>query len=381
LGLPEPSLATGVADSEPQASFLHRIRIGKIVKALVVLLLVAGVCSLLGWDVQAALSSMWDSIRNVGVGFLVAACAAKTVESLCNGYAYKSILQASYPDSGVTFRKVWGAYQGGTGINQIAPANAGTFVTLGLYRATFSGTTVPGLVAVIGVQTIMFAFFWLVTVVILVFYRPDTVDQQTGFLDSLWNWLQDHAFLSLLLLIGGGVMIAIAARVFMPKLREMWHDLLEGAAILSTPGRYLRRVAFPQTVGYIARIVGTATMMAAFDIPVNVHTVFLIIASHSISGMVTVTPGGIGTTQALDVLALQDYVSASVATAYSLAQDAVFSAWNIVLGIIAMCWGYGWAQTKQVMKDHGKIAADVKAEEDAANAAKDLPPEAAEPAS
>jgi len=158
----------------------------------------------------------------------------------------------------------------------------------------------------------------------------------------------------------------------------MWRDLLDGAVILRTPGRYLRRVALPQTVGYAFRIAGTATMMAAFDIPVNVHTVFLIIASHSISGMVTITPGGVGTTQALDVLALQDYVSASVATAYSLAQDAIFSAWNIVLGIIAMCWGYGWEQTKQVMKDRGKIAAEIKAEEDAAKAA-ELGDDAPEP--
>jgi len=367
MAVPEPSLAAGPGGVE-QRSIVQRLRLKRIAKTLVVLLLVAGVCSLLGWDVSAALSSMWDSIRNVGIGFLIAACVAKTVESLCNGYAYTSILKASWPDSGVTFRKVWGAYQGGTGINQIAPANAGTFVTLGLYRATFSGTTIPGLVAVIGVQTIMFAFFWLITVIILLLYRPDTVDEQTGFLDSIWDWLGDHAFFSLLLVVGGGFLIVFAVRVFMPKLKEMWRDLLDGAVILRTPGRYLRGVALPQTVGYAFRIAGTATMMAAFDIPVNVHTVFLIIASHSISGMVTVTPGGVGTTQALDVLALQDYVSASVATAYSLAQDAVFSAWNIVLGIFAMSLGFGWEQTKQVMKDRGKIADQVRAEEEAAKA-------------
>jgi uncharacterized membrane protein YbhN (UPF0104 family) len=369
MAAPEPSLAAGAGDIEHR-SLAHRIHLRRIVVTVAVLLVVGGVCSLLGWDVRAALSSMWDSIRNVGIGFLIAACAAKTIESLCNGYAYTSILRASWPDSGVTFRKVWGAYQGGTGINQIAPANAGTFVTLGLYRATFAGTTVPGLVAVIGVQTIMFAFFWLITLIILLFYRPDTVDQQTGFLDSIGDWLSAHAVFTFLLVVGGGFLIALAVRVFLPKLKEMWRDLLEGAAILRTPGRYLRRVAFPQTVGYCFRIVGTATMMAAFDIPVNVHTVFLIVASHSISGMVTVTPGGVGTTQALDVLALQDYVSASVATAYSLAQDAVFSAWNIVLGIFAMCLGFGWEQTKQVMKDRGKIAEQVKAEEEAAKAAK-----------
>ena len=378
MAVPEPSLAAG-AGVEPGRSFVQRIRLKRIVVTAFVLLVVAGICSLLGWDVVAAVRGLWDNIRNVGVGFLIAACVAKTGESLCNGYAYKSILQASWPDSGVTFRKVWGAYQGGTGINQIAPANAGTFVTLGLYRATFAGTTVPGLVAVIGVQTIMFALFWLITVIILLFYRPDTVDEETGFLDSIGDWLSAHAFLTLLLVVGGGVIIAIAVRVFMPKLKQMWRDLLEGAAILHTPGRYLRRVAFPQTVGYGFRIIGTATMMAAFDIPVNVHTVFLIIASHSISGMVTITPGGVGTTQALDVLALQDYVSASVATAYSLAQDAIFSAWNIVLGIIAMCWGYGWEQTKQVMKDRGKIAAEIKAEEDAAKTA-ELGADAPEPA-
>src|SRR5690242_13375440 len=140
MAVPEPSLAAG-AGVAPGGSFVQRIRLKRIIVTLAVLLVVAGVCSLLGWDVVAACESVWDNIRNGGIGFLIAACAAKTVESLCNGYAYTSILEASWPDSGVTFRKVWGAYQGGTGINQIAPANAGTFVTLGLYRATFSGTT------------------------------------------------------------------------------------------------------------------------------------------------------------------------------------------------------------------------------------------------
>ena len=100
--------------------------------------------------------------------------------------------------------------------------------------------------AVIGVQTIMFAFFWLITLIILLFYRPDTVDSQTGFLDSIWDWLGSHAFFSLLLVIGGGFVIVLAARVFLPKLKEMWRDLLDGAVILRTPGRYLRRVAFPR---------------------------------------------------------------------------------------------------------------------------------------
>src|SRR5690349_11792476 len=120
MAVPEPSLAAG-AGVAPGGSFAQRIRLKRIIVTLAVLLVVA------------AVESVWDNIRNVGIGFLIAACAAKTVESLCNGYAYTSILEASWPDSGVTFRKVWGAYQGGTGINQIAPANAGTFVTLGLY--------------------------------------------------------------------------------------------------------------------------------------------------------------------------------------------------------------------------------------------------------
>jgi hypothetical protein len=76
------------------------------------------------------------------------------------------------------------------------------------------------------------------------------------------DWLGAHAFFALLRVVGRGVVIVLAVRVFLPTLNETWRDLLDGAVILRTPGRYLRCVALPETVGYVVRIVGTRYSLA-----------------------------------------------------------------------------------------------------------------------
>ena len=126
--------------------------------------------------------------------------------------------------------------------------------------------------------------------------------------------------------------------------------------ILHTPRLYVTRVLSLQVASYVARMGVNATYMYAFGIPVSIRNIFLIIAANSISSTFAVTPGGVGTQQALASVALRDVAPASTVTAYSLAQQLISMAWNITFGLIMMITTFGWSTTKGMIKESRKEA-------------------------
>jgi uncharacterized membrane protein YbhN (UPF0104 family) len=55
--------------------------------------------------------------------------------------------------------------------------------------------------------------------------------------------------------------------------------------------------------------------LAAFSIPVSFHTVVAVGGANSISSSLSFTPGGVGVTQALNVVVLESLTSTANATA------------------------------------------------------------------
>jgi hypothetical protein len=56
----------------------------------------------------------------------------------------------------LSFKVAWGASQGGTAINAVVPAQAGTVVMIGIFRASISGSSVSGLTSATVVQALFF---------------------------------------------------------------------------------------------------------------------------------------------------------------------------------------------------------------------------------
>jgi hypothetical protein len=61
-------------------------------------------------------------IGDISPYWLFPALALKTCESVLIGLAWRNILVAAYPQAKVPFKTAWGATQGGTAINALAPA-------------------------------------------------------------------------------------------------------------------------------------------------------------------------------------------------------------------------------------------------------------------
>jgi len=56
-------------------------------------------------------------------------------------------------------------------------------------------------------------------------------------------------------------------------------------------------------------------------------------------------------TQAWNVASLKGVASSADATAYSVAQQLVGTAWNIIFALILMIWAWGWGGGKKLVSD------------------------------
>ena len=129
-------------------------------------------------------------------------------------------------------------------------------------------------------------------------------------------------------------------------LGEFGQQLAQSGAILRTPGRYALLVVVPTALAFACRWGVTGVLLAAFDFPVTLETLVRVNISHGLARSLQVAPGGLGTTQAFDLVALQGLAPVEVITAYSLAQSAILLAFNVTFALAALAWAYGWERTR-----------------------------------
>ncbi len=285
--------------------------------------------------------------------WLIVALALKTVESALIGLAWRNILRAAYPNSNLSFKIAWGASQGGTAINAVLPAQAGTVAMIGIFRTSIPGASVAGVTSATVVESLFFAAVSVVTILVVAIFLPRTVSKGSPS-NEIGDFFAAHP-----ILIGVVVVAVILIAYFIwPRAKRRvvaeWKKAKQGAAIFRDRRRYAREVALPSALSYASRMGVTAVFMAAFDLPVTFFTVFLVASSHTLSQLFAITPGGVGQTQALDLVTLRRYASSENIAAFSVTQDSVITAWNIILGVAVMLWAFGYTQTKAMLTKNGR---------------------------
>ena len=296
-----------------------------------------------GWVV-----GVFQRIGDVSVYWLVLALALKTSESAFIGLVWRNILRAAYPKSGLRFKTAWAASQGGTAINALTPAQAGTAAMIGLFRSSIPGSSVAGVTSAAVVQTLFFTAVSVAMVICTAIFRPRTVSKGSPS-DETGGFFAAHPLLIPLVALAVLVVLFVLWPRLKPKIVGQWRKAKRGAAIFSDRRRYLREVALPSAVSYCFRIGVNVVFMAAFGIPITAFTVFLIASSHMLSGIFAITPGGVGQTQALDVATLRSQAPTGNVAAFSITQDSILTIWNVVLGLTLMVWVFGFSQVKTLL--------------------------------
>jgi uncharacterized membrane protein YbhN (UPF0104 family) len=298
-------------------------------------------------DITGWFGEVWDQIKSVDIQYLIIGCGLQTVQTTLNGLAWRNILAESYGHDKVPVRPIIASYAGGLGLNSFLPAQAGTFAYLGMFRAIITGSAFAGILAGGVVQNLFFGVVGTLNYVYLFLSREGSAEKSK-------NQATSDSGPKIVFLVLAALLLLIVARFLWKRYRKVWEDAKEGAAILRTPRRYMTRVLVLQISSYAARVGVNANFMYAFGIPVTVRNVFLIIAANSVSSTFAVTPGGVGTQQAMASFALRDVAPASTVTAYSLAQQMILIAWNITFGLAAMASTFGWSATKDMVRESRK---------------------------
>ena len=317
--------------------------------------LVVVVLQLLGVDVTGWLSDLWDQIKAVPAGYIVAGLIFQTGQTFFAGLSYYGILRAAYPGQ-VKLWPIVTAYAVGVAMNTFLPANIGTFVTLVMFVAIIPTSTFAGSIAAYLVQKIFFTIAGTFVYLYLFLSVPGSFNENLG------N-LSEHPGFSILIAAGAVVLIVVLGRIFWRQVKKLWLKAKQGGVILTRPKEYLTRAFLPELLSWLCKLTVIGIFLAAFAIPVTFESIMWVTGSGSLANVVSFTPGAVGITQATNALALNTCcdVATSTAVDYSTAQQLITTAWNVLVAVVLVVLVFGWTGGKLLVSESyvdakGKVA-------------------------
>ena len=351
------------AAAPPQKQF----HLKRLVIWLALIVVIGFVAYVLGWNIRGWFSELWDTLTQISVKYLIPALVLQTLQTLFTAVAWLAILRYAYPDSGVPARQVIACYATSVALNTFLPANLGTLVMLIMFTAIIVGATFAGVFAGYLVEKI---FFTVIGAVVYVYLFVSV----GGSFDIKFGWVSAHPWATAIIAVGVVLGVVILCRLAWRWLKKLWAQAKQGGKILADWKAYFGRVFLPEFLSWCCKLGVIALFLAAYGIPVSFHTVMRIVGGNSIANVASVTPGGVGVNQAFNVASLKGVTDSTTATAYSVAQQLVTTAWNIVFAVILVAWAFGWTGGRKLVGDSytdAKVkAADQKAQHKAKRQAK-----------
>jgi uncharacterized membrane protein YbhN (UPF0104 family) len=331
------SWLAGLADNDALAARLVRVAVW--VGGIALLILVLG---LFGIPVGDWIRDLFKKIREVPAWAVAGGIVLQSAQTTLAALAWLAILRAAFPRAGVTFRLVLASYAVSVAMNSFLPANIGTLVMLIMFTSVIAGATFTAIFSGYLVQKIPFSVF-NIAVYLYLFLSV------AGSFSIKLSGLANHKVLAILIVAGFIFLLILTTRVFRRQWAKLRDQLVVGGAILGSPRKTLTGLVLPEFGSYVARLAIIAIFLGAYSIPVTFHNVVSVTASNSISNTVSLTPGGVGVTQAMNSAALSKQTTPANATAYSASQQLITSAWNVVFAVILVTWVFGWSGGKRLV--------------------------------
>ena len=329
----------------PEREPVHRrlTRIAAWIVGLVVALAFLRIC---GVDVWGWFQSLWDTVTEISVGYVILGCLFQGLQTTFTALGWYGILNYAYRGE-VTFMPVLASYAAGVALNNFLPANIGTLVTLLMYIAIIERANFPGVLAGYVVQKI---FYFLIGTLIYIYLFAEVAGSFSFQFGGLRDAISGHWVLIIIIVLGGGFLIYVLLRSFWTWFKKMWAKAKEGAAILGDLHAYLKTVLLPQVLGYVAKVLVIIVFLAAYSIPVTFGSVMSVLGSNQLANILSVTPGGVGVNQAFNSFALSEYTSSTTATAYSISQQLITTAFNVLFAVVLICLVFGWSGGSQLVR-------------------------------
>jgi uncharacterized membrane protein YbhN (UPF0104 family) len=352
------TVAPAVAGEQRKRPFRWK----RVLVGAAAVVVIGAAANLLGWDLRGWFEELWDTIRTISVAHLVGAVALTTLQTTATAFGWYSILRFAYPGK-IRWLDILACYAASVAINGIVPANLGTLAMLLMFTSIIAGATFAAILGAYAVQKI---FFTLIGTFVYLYLFLSV----GGSFDIKFEFVHTHPWSTAILLIGGGYLIYLVVRRLWPRVLRWWSQAKDGGAILVHPRAYFGRVFLPSLIGWAASLGVIAVFLDAYGIPVSFETIMRIVGGNSIANVTSVTPGGAGVTQAFNVASLNGIASPAAATAYSVAQQLVTTAWNILFALAMVTWAFGWSGGRQLVTESYRGAKEKAVEQKEARAAR-----------
>ncbi|MGI8963948.1 MAG: lysylphosphatidylglycerol synthase domain-containing protein [Thermomicrobiales bacterium] len=345
--------ATTETESAPRRRWATWVAVLLLLALVAIVVLHPGLRGLAGDTMREMLS--------ISPVFLALIVVFKVLQSLFSALAWRNVLLAAWPRADLSYRFVLGVEQGQVAINTVLPARAGTWAMLGIFGLSIRGARPPKLLAVWGVQNLAFLFFALANYTLLAIGLPEQAQQSGGVTDRVSSFASAQPLLTAGIAAMIAILLLAVAFVARRKIDRIRQQVLEGLAILRPPARYFRLLFLPSLASFVFSCASYVVLLAAFEIPVTIWTLALALGSNTLAGAVRVTPGGFGTTQAIDVIALSSYAGPEVVTAYSLSEIAITAVASSGIAVVALLSVSGWRGSRALLLNlhRGELAASM----------------------
>ncbi len=352
-------MATQTALAPPRGRvYPKRILIGALI-----IVVIGAAATLFGWDISGWAKHVWNTFTTISAGYLIAAIALITLQTVTTAYAWYSILRFAYPDSGVRWLEILACYSAAVALNFVLPANLGTLVMLLMFTTIIAAAGFAGILAGYFVQKAFYTLIGTAGYIYLFLSVGGSFNLQLGFVSA-------HPWATAILFAAVLALLIIVARMLKVRIEKWWQQAKVGGQILAHPRTYLSRVMLPEFVSWLAMLGIIAVFLSAYNIPVSFHTLMRVVAGNSMANMTSVTPGGAGVVQGFNVLSLKGITSSANATAYSVAQQLVTTVWSILLALLLLVRAFGWSGGKTLVKQSYSGAREKTAEQSATRKAK-----------
>jgi uncharacterized protein (TIRG00374 family) len=284
-----------------------------------------------------AIEVFFENLAAVDPGPLALAVLCHVLKLGAVTRSWRNIVADAYPRERVRWRPLFGAYTAGVGINAILPARGGDVVKLYLAKRSISGSTYTTLTATLLVQSI---FDFVAASILLVWAIQQGVLPSLDVLPNLpsfdfsWFFANPRASAAILAtLVVGLVFLAVWLEQHVTAFRAR---VAQGFTVLGDFPRYLRRVAMWQAVDWALRIATVYFFLQAFDVEADLRNSLLGQVANSLSTVLPISPGGIGTEQALIVYILSGEAAASDLLSLSVGMRLTLTVVNVALGFAAL---------------------------------------------
>lgn len=283
-----------------------------------------------------AIRSFFDQLTSIAWAPLGVAVLCHFGRILSRTRAWLNIVGAAYPDAHVRWRDVFGAYGAGIGANALLPGRGGDLLRLYIAKHRVEGSTYPTLGATLLVEVVFdltigsLLIGWALATGVLpgLGVLPDLPP-----IDWLWAFRNPDAAAGILFL---ALVVATVIAIFAAqRVNQFWQRVRQGLAVLRDPRRYGRHVAAWQALDWSFRIAGIFFFLRAFGLPADAHNAFVVMVTQSLSTLLPLTPGGIGTEQAFLLYLFQGTAASSDVLSFSVGVKLIVIAVNVTIGTIA----------------------------------------------